>query len=366
MKKLLIITKSLSKNDGQGRYSLDLIKRLKDEYQLVIFYFQEPENREADVRYYRLGNLFFSWRFFRELKSADLVHSFSDYPYCLLPFWPWFSSKKSIFITAHGTYGVEPLDRAKGSFLLKRAYRKAKKVICVSKFTERQILKRIKLSNAIVVNNGVDYGKFQKSNVQQKTENKKIILSVGALKPRKGYHISIPAIAEVKKKYPDVKYCIVGGKPPETYLRMIKDNNLSENVVFFENISDEELINLYYQSDIFLLPSVTENENDFEGFGLVYLEAGACGKPVIGAFGSGAEDAIIDGETGILVPQNDVKKTVEAILKLLDNPIMAQKMGENGKKRAEEMNWDNTVKKYIEIYKKIIHLNGVVNNRILG
>ena len=71
---------------------------------------------------------------------------------------------------------------------------------------------------------------------------------------------------------------------------------------------------------------------------------------MVGVYGSGAEDAIVDNETGILVPQNDIKKTAGAILKLLDNPELAKKMGENGKKFAQKMDWDNVVKKYIEIY----------------
>ncbi|MDP2946750.1 MAG: glycosyltransferase family 4 protein [Nanoarchaeota archaeon] len=355
MKKLLIITKTLLTNDGQGRYSLDLIKRLKNNYRLVVFSFDKAENREDGVSYHKLNNVFFSWSFLKNLKTADLVHCFSDYPYCLLPFWPYFLFKKPIFITAHGTYGVEPLDKVKSSFLLKRAYKKAKKIICISKFTEKQILKRIQLKNTVVINNGVDYDKFQKENIRQIKGDEKIVLSVGALKPRKGYHVSISAITEVKKKYPKIKYYIVGGKPPDIYLEMVKKYGIENNVVFFENISDEKLTDLYYQSDVFLLPSITENDNDFEGFGLVYLEAGACGKPVIGAFGSGAEDAIIDGETGILVPQNDIQKTAEVILKLLDNPELAGKMGETGKKRAQLMSWDTQIKKYIENYENTIN-----------
>jgi len=354
MKKLLVVTKTLSINDGQGRYSIELIRRLKNNYRLVVFSFDDAQNREEGVIYYKLSNLFFSRQFFRELKTADLVHCFSDYPYCLLPFWFYFFVKKPIFITAHGTYAVWPLDKTKSRFLLKRAYKKAKKIFCVSKFTQAQILKRIKLNNTTVINNGVDYEKFQKPREEKFEIREKIILSVGALKPRKGYHISIPAIAEVKKKYPQVKYYIVGGKPPDIYLEMVKKYGIENNVVFFENISDEKLTDLYYQSDVFLLPSITENDNDFEGFGLVYLEASACGEPVIGAFGSGAEDAVVDGETGILVLQSDVQKTAEAILKLLDNPEMAQKMGENGKKRAQQMNWEAQIKKYIEIYENTI------------
>jgi len=257
---------------------------------------------------------------------------------------------KKLIISGIGTYSVLPLDEPIKKWFLRWAYKRADKIICISSFTEKQILKRINLHNTVVINHGVDYNKFQ---IDYREQNKeKIILSVGALKPRKGYHISIPAIAEVKKKYPDIKYYIVGGKPQKIYTDLVKSLNLEKNVEFLQDLFDEELIKLYCKSNIFLLASITINDNDFEGFGLVYLEAGACGKPVIGAHGSGAEDAIIDGETGILVPQNDVQKTAEAILKLLDDPELAKKMGENGKKFAKKMDWDNVIKKYIKTYEK--------------
>ncbi|MFH1997677.1 MAG: glycosyltransferase family 4 protein, partial [Patescibacteria group bacterium] len=95
------------------------------------------------------------------------------------------------------------------------------------------------------------------------------------------------------------------------------------------------------------------NNNDFEGFGLVYLEAGACGKPVIGTYDCGAEDAIINNVTGFLVSQNNIKETTNIILRLLDKPGLAQKLGKNGKKRAKEMDWNNVIKEYIREYKRL-------------
>ena len=89
--------------------------------------------------------------------------------------------------------------------------------------------------------------------------------------------------------------------------------------------------------------------------GLVYLEAGACGLPVIGASSCGAEDIIEPNHNGLLVPQNDVKKTAEALLYLLDNPGIAQNMGERGREKAKKMSWENTVNQYLEIYKLILN-----------
>lgn len=363
MKKILIITNSLSLDDGLGRYSGGLIDGLKKIYKLVILSpiladAKERYSRDKNIEIYKIAetrplfnpiyNFLYSWRLLKFFTEADFVHSCFDYPYCLLPFWnPFF--KKPVFITAHGTYSVLPLDRFKSKFFLRRAFKKAEKILCVSSFTESRILKRIKLNNTMVINNGVDYERFARmSGVERENRT---ILSVGVLKPRKGYSVSIPAVAEAKKKYKDIKYYIVGGRPSKIYLDLVKKHNLEDNVKFLYDMPDEELIKLYHKCTLFLLTPITINDNDFEGFGQVFLEAGSCGAPVVGTSGCGAEDAIIDGKTGFLVPQNDVKKTAEAVLKLLDDPQLARELGKNGKKRAREMSWENIAKNYIGAYK---------------
>jgi phosphatidylinositol alpha-1,6-mannosyltransferase len=374
MKKILIITLSLSEKNGLGRYSRDLVKRLCHRYQLIIFSGKEEDDlgelpncqifRELPgmFNFFRLRHpallLFYIWRIVRVAKKVDFIHSFMDYPYSFLAALVSLFLRKPFFITAHGTYSIKPFRLWPDKYFHRFTLRRAQKITCISRFTEKEIKKRIKLSNTVIINDGIDFEKFNRSGLTRiSTRKDKIILGVGILKARKGYHISIPAVAEVKKKYPNIKYYIVGYQASRNYFNELKDlvkkYDLKENVIFAEKISDEELIDLYYSADLFLLTPINTEDN-FEGFGLVYLEAGACGKPVIGTYGCGAEDAIIDGVTGILVPQNDIGKTVEAILSLLNNPELAQKMGEDGKKRAREMNWDNVAKKYIEVYKEIL------------
>jgi len=85
-----------------------------------------------------------------------------------------------------------------------------------------------------------------------------------------------------------------------------------------------------------------EREGDVEGFGLVYLEANACGKPVIGGRSGGVPDAVLDGVTGLLVEPTDTDDIAAAIIKLLADRDYARRLGENGRRRVEiEMNWDN-------------------------
>ena len=269
MKKLLIITKSLSLDDGLGRYSIGLIETLRKFYKLIILCsdlngVEEKYLKDKNIEchkiprveiFFRLSyNFLYFWKSLKFFRRADFIHSFSDYPQCLLPFWFPFLIKKPVFITIHGTYGVVPLNDFKSRFFLKRVYKKAKKIFCVSSFTEKEILKRVKLDNTVAISNGVDFEKFARPREARKRE--KNILGVGVLKHRKGYHISIPAFSEVKKKYPNIKYYIVGNQSNRNYFNklknLIKKYNLGKNIVFLEKISDEDLIKLYYSADLFL------------------------------------------------------------------------------------------------------------------
>lgn len=372
MKKILIITLSLSEKNGLGRYSRDLIKRLHKNYKLIIFSGKEDTDFEMiNCRVFKeLPGLFeffklrrpliFLWSLLKIIKfgrQADIIHSFMDYPHSFLASIAALLLRKPLFITAHGTYSIEPFKLWPDRYFHKFAIKRAKKIICISKFTEQEIKKRIKISNTVVINDGIDFKKF--SDIEKKQKEKensaKIILGVGILKARKGFHVSIPAIAEVKKKYPNIKYYIIGYQANKKYFKLLKklvqEYSLKNNVIFLEKVGDKKLVEFYSIADLFVLTPINIKDN-FEGFGLVYLEAGACGKPVIGTYDCGAEDAVIHGKTGLLVPQNNIKKTAKAILELLDNPKLAEKMGKNGRKRAEEMDWKNMAKKYIKVYEE--------------
>jgi phosphatidylinositol alpha-1,6-mannosyltransferase len=370
MKKILIITLSLSEKNGLGRYSRELIKKLCQSSQLIIFSGKEDDGlrdlpncqifRELPglFEFFKLRNplvfLFCIWKILRIAKNVDFIHSLMDYPHSFLASLVALILKKPLFLTANGTYSLEPFRMWPDKYFHRFALKRAQKIICISRFTEKELKNKINISTTVVINDGIDFKKFSNYKFTESKKDYPQVLGVGILKARKGYHVSIPAIAEVKKKYSDIKYYIIGYQDNKRYFDLLKSLvescSLKDNVVFLEKISDEKLLDFYYSCDVFLLTPVNIKDN-FEGFGLVYLEAGACGKPVIGSLNCGAEDAIVDGVTGLSVPPNDIKKTAEAILKLLDNPELAQRMGENGRKRAKEMDWDNIVEKYIEIYK---------------
>lgn len=351
--KICFLTNTLNIDSGWGRYSSEVVSRMakQKDIQLVVL-------TEEGILKNSFKSLFFVFlnalKVRKYIEQADVIHCLDAYPYGLIGALANIGLNKKLIINGVGSYSVAPLEQPIKGWLLSWAYQRAAHVPCISSFTEKQILKRIKLKNTQVVNLGIDFNKFQIGDSVKKPDKKeKVILGVGALKKRKGYHISIPAVAEVKKKYPQLKYYIVGHQDNQAYFNELKNlvikYQFEDNIVFLEGISDQELIKLYHQADLFLLASINIGLH-FEGFGLVYLEANACAKSVIGTYNCGAEDVIKDGYNGFLVPQNDIQATAEAILKILDNPSLAQKLGANGKKIAQEMSWDKTVRKYLEIY----------------
>ena len=231
------------------------------------------------------------------------------------------------------------------------AYRRAKKVFVISEFTRRQIEKSgFKLEGSVIVPVGVDTNFFHPISSDEKILPYPFVLTVGALKPRKGYHISIPAFKLIADDFPDLKYVIVGYQSMAPYFKELKnlaaDLGLKDRVIFLEKISDDELLKYYNSAELFVMTSITEPDT-VEGFGMVYLEAGACGTSVVGAYNTGAEAAISDNVNGFLV-KHDPVEIANAMRKILSDKDLAETFGANGIKRAKEFDWDNVAKLYLK------------------
>jgi phosphatidylinositol alpha-1,6-mannosyltransferase len=109
----------------------------------------------------------------------------------------------------------------------------------------------------------------------------------------------------------------------------------------------------YQHADVFALPSLTVGEK-FEGFGLVFLEASACGLPVIGTTGSGVAEAVRDGETGLLVPQNDVPALADAITRVLTDADLRARLGTAGRAYAETQDWAQVAARVVTVYRRAL------------
>lgn len=165
--------------------------------------------------------------------------------------------------------------------------------------------------------------------------NRKILLSVGRLVPRKGFDKVIEALAGVSRKINNVCYVIVGeGDDKERLEHLVVKYNLQSYVVFTGGINSLELSAAYEACDAFIMPCRELPGGDVEGFGIVFLEANLFGKPVIAGRSGGVSEAVIPEVTGILVDPLNVSDITDAVLHLLTRPDIAHKLGIQGMDRV--------------------------------
>jgi len=184
-----------------------------------------------------------------------------------------------------------------------------------------------------VLHPGVDAGRFAPAPrcalARQRLgwENRRVILTVGRLQRRKGQDMLIRALTTIREQIPDVLYVIVGdGEERGTLHQLVEDLGLHSHVQFRGEPTDDELIECYQQCDVFVLPN-REVSGDFEGFGMVLIEAQACGKPVIAGASGGTAETMRLGETGLVVNCAGPDLVADKVAQLLQDDLLRTQMG---------------------------------------
>jgi phosphatidylinositol alpha-1,6-mannosyltransferase len=173
-------------------------------------------------------------------------------------------------------------------------------------------------------------------------EDKRVIVSVGRLVHRKGQDTLVEALPAIVECHPDAHLLFVGVGPHLEYIhkRAIQLNVLS-HISFVGRVQYSELPRFISVGEIFAMPSRSRLAGlEVEGLGIVYLEASACGLPVVGGISGGAPDALLEGETGFAVDGLKPREVAEKIIYLLDNPEIASAMGARGRQWIiDEWEW---------------------------
>ena len=162
-----------------------------------------------------------------------------------------------------------------------------------------------------------------------------LIVSISRLVPRKGFDTAIRAAAALRRSRPNLLLVIAGSGRDERRLhRLARD--LDAPVRFLGRVSHDDLPALYGCADVYIMACRNRWAGlEQEGFGIVFLEAAACGVPQVAGDSGGAEDAVVDGSTGMMIRHpEDPREVAEAIEHLLDDPVLRRKMGEAGRARA--------------------------------
>ena len=262
----------------------------------------------------------------------------------------WFYKK--IFCIPYDlwVYGDETKDIYRGSvvskFITDTIIKNADKIITNSPYVTREFIDfGIDKDRIVEIVPAVDSELFRPAEKsahlvsKYQLAGKKVLLTVSRLAKRKGHENVLYAIKEVIRKFTNISYVIVGKGTEEANLRGIADRlGIKEHIVFAGFIPDNELPDFYNLCDIFVMPNIEvyDSTDSIEGFGIVFIEANACGKPVIGGRSGGVVDgAVIDGINGFLVDPSDAKEIAEKIILLLNDPNLAKSIGAAGRKRVE-------------------------------
>lgn len=234
-----------------------------------------------------------------------------------------------IWLIAHGIEVWRPLSKLKNIFL-----KRCDKIICVSSFTKQQMIKRHKTDAGIcdVLNNAVDpfiklpvtftkpAGLLKQYRLQNTTPVIFTLTRLASTEQYKGHDHVIKVISKLKDKFPGVRYILAGQydhKEEIRIQRLISEAKVDEQVILTGFIAEAEIPDHFLLADVFVLPSKKE------GFGIVFIEAMACGLPVICGNADGSVDAICNGELGTAVNTDDLVELENTIAKYLTNPLSA-------------------------------------------
>lgn len=267
-----------------------------------------------------------------------------------------------VIIYAHGEEITTWRQPTKFKFM-RFVYCQADQVIANSEFTREELLKLGVLSERIsMIYPGVDVERFwpglEAIDYRQSlgtSPESKLILSVGRLSRRKGFDYVLQSLPVLMEKGLDVHYGIIGIGDDRDYLtRQAQKLGIASRFHLLGHVPPQDLPRWYNAADVFAMPNRVVNQ-DTEGFGMVFLEAAACGKPAIAGKAGGTGSAVIDNVTGLRVEGASVEAISNGLERILKNKEFARQLGQNGRARAVEcFSWDEVARKTLLLDQAII------------
>jgi phosphatidylinositol alpha-1,6-mannosyltransferase len=254
------------------------------------------------------------------------------------------------------TYGAE-LTREGLSALKRTVLRNATAVITISRYTTEQALRLgVRPGRVVVIAPGVDSARYRPDldgtaiRARHHLGERPVLVTVGRLAPTaqyKGHDTVIKALPAIRRHVGEVAYLVVGTGPDQPRLEALATQvGVSAHVVFAGYVSDAELPSYFAAGDVFVMTNRVDplgKGEATEGFGMVFLEAAACGLPVIAGNNGGARDAVVHEQTGLLLDVPDAAHVAEAAGCLLTDRPLARRLGAQGRERVlREFTWDRS------------------------
>ncbi len=226
-------------------------------------------------------------------------------------------------------------------------------------YAERAPRLKNHLDKVRVVPNGINIERFQQGldpdGIRARhglSQSDKVILFVGALESYKGCDYLVRSLPLIVENVPQARLIMTSRGVLEDKLKaMAQELNISDKVIFTGYVPQQDLPSYYAACDVFTLPSVSP----LEGFGIVQLEAMACGKPVVTTTIPGPSEVDAEEVATIHVPPRNIEALADAVSRLLNNKALAKKMGENGRRLvAEKYTWGKIAIDLLGIYETLL------------
>jgi glycosyltransferase involved in cell wall biosynthesis len=304
--------------------------------------------------FFILSFFFCSFRIIKK-NRIDIVHCHWWVPGGMVGYLLSLFVPPKMVITTHGS-DVFILRKFKWALpVAELIFKKAQFVTAVSTYLKHLISRDLGIdgNKIFVFPMPFDTNKFYQ--LKEKKVKPGYILSIGRLIQRKGYDYLLQAGKILKDEGVRFELTIIGSGPEEKNLkRLIKELNLKDCVSIMDTIPQNELNSYYNQSEIFVLPSITDWKQEAEGLGMVLMEAMACKVPVVATRSGGMVDIVLDERTGLLVPEKNASALASAIKRLLEDKNLEKTIAEEGYRFVHENFTPQATSKKLEaIYQKL-------------
>ena len=357
----LIATRSFPPEIG-GMQSLmwGLAREMSKNFMIKVFaeYHENHKEFDENVNFSieRVGGI----KFLRKIRKAQLINEFlkdNKVHGIIADHWKsleLIKSNKKRFCLIHGKEINHPKNSSQNRRIVK-VFDKVDKIISNSEYTKNLAISiGLNPEKIFVINPGVNPPKDLNKKSLDKVESLlKIktprLITVSRFDKRKNHEKVLMALRNLKQIYPDIVYICIGyGDEEKNIKELVKELDLSSQVMFFKEISDDLKNALIAKSDIFVMPSII-HEKSVEGFGIAYVEAAQYGVASLGGKDGGASDAIKHDTTGLICDGNELEDIYSSLNTMLENKKYSE-LGKNAKEYSSKFNWYNT----IEEYKKIL------------
>ena len=358
----LIVTRAFPPELG-GMQSLmwGLTKEMSKNFMIKVFADYQKNHKEFDDKesfsIERVGGI----KFLRKIRKAQLINEFlkeSKVQGIIADHWKsleLIKSNKKKYCLIHGKEINHPKESSINTRLIK-VLNDTEKVIANSEYTKNLAIdKGVDKNKVVVINPGVNPAEeLNKKSLEKVERLLKIktprLITVSRFDKRKNHEKVIMALRNLKQQYPDIIYICVGYGDEENNLKkLVQELDLSSQVMFFKDISDDLKNSLLAKSDIFVMPSII-HKTSVEGFGIAYVEAAQYGVPSLGGKDGGATDAIDHNKTGLICDGNNLDDIYSSLNSMIENKKYLE-LGKNAKDYVSKFQWE----KIIEEYKKILN-----------